>query len=126
MYMCYVTLQGLAPYAAAVAPTFLPTPSAERPSSSNIMYQQQPPTAGSDIMRSTSSAGHQQGNNLSSANGGPGLAVTGSTAGLAVVTTTQQLPTSPLPQHKLLMPNSADKLADTGKVKQRVCHVMSI
>jgi hypothetical protein len=27
-----------------------------------------------------------------------------------------QLPPSPLPQQKLLMPNSADKLADTGKV----------
>jgi hypothetical protein len=28
-----------------------------------------------------------------------------------------QLPPSPLPQQKLLMPNSADKLADTGKVR---------
>jgi hypothetical protein len=28
-----------------------------------------------------------------------------------------QLPPSPLHQQKLLMPNSADKLADTGKVR---------
>jgi hypothetical protein len=28
------------------------------------------------------------------------------------------MPPSPLPQQKLLMPNSADKLADTGKVRR--------
>eukprot|EP00878_Enallax_costatus_P016118 GHUV01016904.1.p1 GENE.GHUV01016904.1~~GHUV01016904.1.p1 ORF type:complete len:746 (+),score=242.14 GHUV01016904.1:255-2492(+) len=94
---------------------------------SSAQHNQQQQSAAGDLMRmSTFNSYHTtngpnnpgSSSGMNGVGGGPGsstaLTVAGSTAGLSVGGAVP-LPQSPLPQHKLLMPNTADKLADTGK-----------
>lgn len=103
-------LQQPLPVLPPVNPRLLPTPSAERllagSSSSSSAYQQLPtpapmPAAATPVdpslLRSPSAAA-------------------AAAAHAQLVLQNGMVPPSPLPQHKVQMPNSADKLADTGKV----------
>jgi hypothetical protein len=102
-----------------VNPSLLPTPSAERilgHSSSNSAYQQPPPPAPMPAAANPAAAGGSSSGVDPSLLRSPSAAAAHAHLALANGMVSGQLPPSPLPQHKVVMPNSADKLADTGKV----------
>lgn len=106
---CQPSLPVLPPVNASV----LPTPSGERPlgGSSSYSQLQQAIQLPAVVSPAAAAAGGLDPSLLRSPSGAHHLALNNLAAGIS-----SQVPASPLPQHKLHMPNSADKMADTGKV----------
>jgi hypothetical protein len=95
--------------------SLLPTPSGERLLNSSSSYQQQlPPPAPMPAAANPAAAGVD----ASLLRSPSAAAAAHAHLALQNGMVQGQLPPSPLPQHKVLMPNSADKLADTGKVSR--------